>query len=205
MYIEGFTKQMTEPAVGGEVTCLLQQMRAGDPAAADRLVPLVLQELRGLARLYLKGERPAHTLQPTALVNEAYLRLVSDQARDWQNRAHFIGTAASIMRRILIDYGRQRQRLKRDVRSNEAGRRGISEVLSADQADELMAVDQALDRLEKMNPRQRQVVEMRYFGGLSSEETAEALSVSLATVKRDWVAARAWLRTQVRPEALRWS
>jgi RNA polymerase sigma-70 factor, ECF subfamily len=205
MYIEGFTKQMTEPAVGGEVTCLLQQMRAGDPAAADRLVPLVLHELRGLARLYLKGERPAHTLQPTALVNEAYIRLVGDQARDWQNRAHFIGTAASIMRRILIDYGRQRQRLKRDARSKEPGRRGISEVLSAEQADELMAVNEALDRLEKMSPRQRQVVELRYFGGLSSEETAEALGVSLVTVKRDWVAARAWLRAQVRPEALRWS
>lgn len=187
----------------GQVTILLQRMRGGDAEAADRLVPLVFHELRGLARHYLKGERSGHTLQPTALVNEAYLRLVGDQAREWKNRAHFIGVTASIMRRILIDHARWRQALKRDAGPQGWDRREGSGALSAEQADELIALNVALDRLEKMNPRQRQVVELRYFGGLSPEETAEALAVSPITVKRDWVAARAWLKGQVRPESLR--
>jgi RNA polymerase sigma-70 factor, ECF subfamily len=185
----------------GEVTLLLQRMRGGDSKAADCLMPLVLQELRGLARHYLKSERPGHTFQPTALVNEAYLRLVGDQARDWKNRAHFIGVTASIMRRILIDYARRRQALKRNAGAQEF-EKGL-EALSPDRADELIALNLALDRLEKMNPRQRQVVELRYFGGLSPEETAEALDVSAVTVKRDWIAARAWLKGQVRPEGVR--
>lgn len=187
----------------GEVTMLLERMRAGDPDAAERLAPLVLHELRGLARLYLKSERAGHTLQPTALVNECYLRLVGDQARDWKNRGHFIGVAASIMRRILIDYARRQKALKRSAGAGEAARREGSGGLSAGQADELMALNEALDRLEEMSPRQRQVVELRYFGGLTSEEAAEALGVSLVTVKRDWLAARAWLKGQVRPESLR--
>lgn len=187
----------------GQVTILLRRMRGGDPQAADRLLPLVLHELRGLARHYLKSERPGHTLQPTALVNEAYLRLVGDQARDWKNRAHFIGVTASIMRRILIDYARRRQALKREAGRPGLERRERSDELAAEQADELIALNEALDRLDKMNPRQRQVVELRYFGGLSAEETAEALSVSPITVKRDWLAARAWLKGQVRPESLR--
>jgi RNA polymerase sigma-70 factor, ECF subfamily len=184
----------------GEVTLLLQRMSGGDSSAAGRLVPLVLDELRRLARHYLNGERPGHTLQPTALVNEAYLRLVSDQARDWKSRAHFIGVTASLMRRILIDHARRRQAAKRG-----AGAQRLEIVESHDglynkQADELILLDDALDRLDKMNPRQSQVVEMRYFGGLSLEETAEALGISPITVKRDWVAARAWLKGQVRPE-----
>ena len=187
----------------GQVTLLLQRMRSGDSQAADRLVPLVFQELRGLARRYLKSERTGHTLQPTALVNEAYLRLVADQARDWKSRAHFIGVTASVMRRILIDYARRRQALKRSAGSEELEPREDPAALSPERADELIALNVALDRLEKMNPRQRQVVEMRYFGGLSPEETAEALGVSPITVKRDWVAARAWLKGQVRPGSLR--
>lgn len=192
-----------ESSTPGEVTVLLQQMRSGDTQAPDRLFPLVLQELHQLARYYLSAEQPGHTLQPTALVNEAYLRLVGDQARDWRNRAHFVGVTAGIMRRILIDYARRKQVLKR------AALRGAIEVpeeqsaLSSEQATELIALDAALERLEKVNARQRQIVELRYFGGLSLEETAEALSVSLITVKRDWRAARAWLKGQVRPEALR--
>ena len=158
-----------------QVTLLLQRMRGSDSDAADRLVPLVIRELRGLARHYLKGERPGHTLQPTALVNEAYLRLVGDQARDWKNRAHFIGVTASIMRRILIDYARRRQALKRGAAAQRLERREGPNALSGEQADELIALSVALDRLEKMNPRQRQVVELRYFGGLSPEETAEAV------------------------------
>jgi RNA polymerase sigma-70 factor (ECF subfamily) len=185
----------------GQVTQLLHRMRAGDTQAAERLLPLVLHELRTLARHYLKGERPDHTLQPTALVNEAYLRLVGDQARDWKNRAHFVGVAASIMRRILIDYARRRQALKRGAGEQASELQRGSDALRSEQAEELIALNLALDRLDKMNSRQRQVVELRYFGGLSLEETAEALNVSPITVKRDWVAARAWLKGQVRPES----
>ena len=185
----------------GEVTVLLQQMRAGDSQAADRLIPLVVDELRRLARLQLRDERPGHTLQPTALVNEAYLRLVGDQARDWQNRAHFIGVSVSVMKRILIDHARRKRTLKRGLEVQ--GFVGAEDYagLSFEQADELIALDIALDRLEEMSSRQRQVVELRYFGGLSNEETAEVLKVSPITVKRDWVVARAWLKGQLRPES----
>jgi RNA polymerase sigma factor (TIGR02999 family) len=191
---------MMDERTCGDVTVLLQQIRAGDSDAADKLIPLVLQELRALARLQLRSERPGHTLQPTALVNEAYLRLVGDQARDWHNRAHFIGVSVSVMRRILIDHARRKQALKRG-----AGEPALAEAedyagFSYEQADELIALNIALERLEEMNARQRQVVELRYFGGLSIEETAEVLNVSPITVKRDWVAARAWLKRQVRPE-----
>jgi RNA polymerase sigma-70 factor, ECF subfamily len=186
-----------------DVTVLLQQIRAGDSDAVNKLIPLVLNELRALARLQLRNERPGHTLQPTALVNEAYLRLVTDQARDWQNRAHFIGVSVSVMRRILIDYARRKQAVKRD-----GGDQVLIDTLdfagfSYQQADELLALDLALDQLEEMNPRQRRIVELRYFGGLSTDETAEVLNISPITVKRDWVAARAWLKGQVRPEMSR--
>ena len=187
----------------GDVTALLQQIRAGDSAAVDKLIPLVLNELRSLARIQLRSERPGHTLQPTALVNEAYLRLVTDQARDWQNRAHFIGVSVSIMRRILIDHARRKQALKRD-----GGEPVLIESIdyagfSYQEAEELIALNLALDQLEEINPRQRRIVELRYFGGLSIEETAEVLNVSPITVKRDWVAARAWLKGQIRPETFR--
>ncbi|HET6219789.1 MAG TPA: ECF-type sigma factor [Acidobacteriaceae bacterium] len=182
----------------GEVTVLLQQMRSGDSGAANKLIPLVVDELRRLARLQLRNERPGHTLQPTALVNEAYLRLVGDQARDWQNRAHFIGVSVSVMRRILIDHARRKRALKRGF-EDQADVEDYAG-LSYEQADELMALNIALDQLEKMSSRQRQVVELRYFGGLSTEETAEVLKVSPITVKRDWVVARAWLKGQLRPE-----
>ena len=184
-----------------EVTLLLQQMSGGDIQATEKLFPLVLQELRALARHYLRAERPDHTLQPTALVNEAYLRLVSDQARSWRNRAHFVGGTAGIMRRILIDHARRRQALKRGSQL-EAIEIAEYDGLSGEQAEELIALDAALNRLEGVNPRHRQIVELRYFGGLSVEETAEALNVSPITVKRDWRAARAWLKGQVRPETL---
>jgi len=192
-----------EPHSPGEVTVLLQQIGAGDPRAADKLIPLVLEELHRLARAQLRKERPGHTLRPTALVNEAYLRLVGDQARDWHSRAHFIGVSASVMRRILIDHARRKQALKRDAGEQVLAHAEDYAGFSYEQADELIALDIALDRLEEMDPRQRQVVELRYFGGLSLEETAEALGVSPMTVKRDWTAARAWLKGQVRPEAFR--
>ncbi len=191
---------MTPEMPEGDVTVLLKQMRDGDNDAADRLIPMVLAELRQLARHYLKSERSGHTLQPTALVNEAFLRLVGDQARSWQNRAHFIGVTASLMRRILIDQARR----------HRAEKRGSGEVLveidskrdgfAVEQADEILALNDALDRLEKFSPRQRQVIELRYFGGLTLEETAEVMNVSVVTVRRDWLVARAWLKGQIRPE-----
>ncbi len=191
---------MQEASIG-EVTTLLQQIRAGDSQAADKLIPLVIDELRRLARLQLRDERPGHTLQPTALVNEAYLRLVGDQARDWQNRAHFIGVSVSLMKRILIDHARRKQALKRGSEIQSLAGMEDYAGLSFEQAEELIALNLALDRLEKMSSRQRQVVELRYFGGLSTEETAEVLKVSPITVKRDWVVARAWLKGQLRPES----
>lgn len=192
-----------EARATGEVTVLLQQIRSGDSDAAQKLIPLVVDELRRLAWLQLRNERPGHTLQATALVNEAYLRLVSDQARDWQNRAHFIGVSVSVMRRILIDHARRKRALKRGSGEDASAEARDYAGLSYEQADELIALNIALDRLEEMNSRQRQVVELRYFGGLSLEETAEVLNVSPITVKRDWVAARAWLKAQVRPEPFR--
>ena len=182
----------------GEVTVLLHQMRSGDSEAADKLIPLVVDELRRLARLQLRDERPGHTLQPTALVNEAYLRLVGDQSRDWQNRAHFIGVSVSVMKRILIDHARRKQALKRgsEIQSIE----GMEDYagLSLEQAEELLALNVALDRLEKMSSRQRQVVELRYFGGLTEEEIVAALKISPRTVRRDWDLAKAWLGRELR-------
>jgi RNA polymerase sigma factor (TIGR02999 family) len=163
---------------------------------------MVLQELRRVAKLQLRNERSDHTLEPTALVNEAYIRLVGDQARDWHSRAHFIGVSASVMRRILVDYARRRQALKRRrIEGNGADEDGAA-LLSDKQSEELLALELALDRLGEMSPRQRQVVELRYFGGLSPEETAEVLSVSPITVKRDWLAAKAWLKGQIRHQSL---
>jgi RNA polymerase sigma-70 factor, ECF subfamily len=186
----------------GDLTILLQRMRDGDNGAADRLIPMVLSELRQLAQHYLRSERAGHTLQPTALVNEAYLRLMGDQARTWQNRAHFVGVTASMMRRILIDQARRHRTAKR------GGGEAIIEIdskrdgLAFEQPEDILALNDALDRLEKFSPRQRQVVELRYFGGLTLEETAEAMNVSIVTVRRDWLAARAWLKGQIRPESV---
>jgi len=189
------------PAPQGEITVLLDKLRAGNSDAVHELVPLVFRELHRLAEYYLRGERPGHTLQATALVNEAYLKLVGDQGvRDWQNRAHFFGVSASIMRRILIDHARRKHALKREADSAPAA--SNANWPSYQEAEELISLNDALDRLDAMNSRQRQVVELRYFGGLSIEETAEALGISLITVKRDWMAARAWLKGQVRPEGL---
>jgi RNA polymerase sigma-70 factor, ECF subfamily len=178
------------------VTVLLQQLREGDREAADRLVPLLFRELHDLARIYLNRERPGHTLQPTALVNEAYLRLIGNQARGWECRSHFIGVAASVMRRLLIDHARRKQSEKR-----QAPEAGSADYMTREQAEELLTLNIALDRLAQINERYAKVVELRFFGGLSIEETAEALQVAPMTIKRDWVAARAWLKQQVRPSA----
>ncbi len=175
-----------------DVTELLLAWNTGDRTALDRLMPVVYQELRRLARHYMQSEKPGHSLQATALVNEAYIRLVDQQRVDWKNRAHFFGAAAQIIRRVLVDHARSRGRLKRggdDVRVTFDGDIGPRSEVQGD----LVALDDALNQLAKLDPQQARVVELRYFTGLSIEETAEALGISPATVKRDWATARAWL------------
>jgi len=176
----------------GEVTLLLARVKGGDQSAMGRLIPLVYKELRRLAGHYLKDERIGHTLQPTALVHEAYLRLAGQDRADWQNRAQFMGVAAQLMRRILVDYARQRAAAKR-----APGAVDFELGATSDNTEEVLVVDEALGRLAALDPQQGRVVEMRYFGGLSVEETAEALGVSPRTVKRDWAMAKAWLRSEL--------
>jgi RNA polymerase sigma factor (TIGR02999 family) len=175
-----------------EVTMLLSALTNGEDGAASKLIPLVYDELRRLAGSYMRRERVDHTLQATALVNEAYLKLIEQRAVNWQSRAHFFGVAAQLMRRILIDYARGHTREKR---GGEQKKVSLDEVFlfSEQQADELLAVDDSLNLLAKMDPRQARVVELRFFAGLSVEEAAEALGVSPKTVKRDWSVAKAWL------------
>ena len=175
-----------------EVTQLLRDWRNGDQSAFDRLLPLVYDELRRLAGHYLRGERRGHTLQSAALVNEAYLHLLG-QDIDWQNRAHFLGVAAQAMRRVLVDYARSRNFQKRGGQAEHVEIEAAATIV-LDQARELVALDDALQDLEKIDPRKCRVVELRYFGGLSVEETAEVLGVSVPTVTRDWNTAKAWLR-----------
>lgn len=175
-----------------EITQLLIAWKQGETDALEKLAPLVQAELHRLAKRYMAGERPGHLLQTTALVNEAYLRLIDWQNVEWQNRAHFFGLAAQIMRRILVDFARTQQREKR---GGAALRVALSEAASLpqEQSADLVALDDALQTLEKLDVRQTRVVELRFFAGLSLEETAAALNVSVATVRRDWSSAEAWL------------
>jgi RNA polymerase sigma factor (TIGR02999 family) len=181
----------------GEVTLLLAEMKLGHKDALDRLMPLVYAELRRLAGHYLRGERIGHTLQPTALVNEAFLRLVGQNRADWRHRGQFIGVAAQLMRRILVDYARQRAAGKRAGSAVTLDEERLSRGGGIDRTEEILAVEEVLGRLIELDPQQARVVELRYFGGLSVEETAEALAISPRTVKRDWAMARAWLRAQL--------
>jgi RNA polymerase sigma factor (TIGR02999 family) len=175
---------------------LLAQIHAGNKEAEDRLIRLVYGELRRLAAHYLRGESPDHTLQPTALVHEAYLRLTSMEQIDWQSRSHFFAIAAVAMRRILVDHARAKRAEKR-----EAFREAVSLddvlVVSPSRSPDLLALDEALDRLAKVDARRSQIVELRYFAGLTEEETAQFLGVSARTVKRDWRVARAWLYNEL--------
>jgi RNA polymerase sigma-70 factor (ECF subfamily) len=175
-----------------DVTVLLSALTRGDDGAASKLIPVVYAELRRLAGSYMRKERADHTLQATALVHEAYLKLVEQRSVNWQSRAHFFGVAAQLMRRILVDHARGHTRQKRGGDDQKVS---LDEALifSEQQADELLAVDDSLNQLAKIDPRQAKVVEMRFFGGLSIEEAAEALQVSPKTVKRDWSVAKAWL------------
>lgn len=186
---------MREPNVGRpheDVTLLLNKLGDGDQNAAVQLVPLVYEELRKMASRHLRHERPGHTLQATALVHEAYIKLAGQRDAQWQNRAHFFGVASQLMRRILVDYARAQLRNKRGGKQQKVS---LDDVLlvSPDRVDELLVVNDALARLEAMDPRQGRIVELRYFGGLTLEETAEVLHVSSKTVLREWNLAKAWL------------
>jgi RNA polymerase sigma factor (TIGR02999 family) len=185
-----------QPPSSREVTQLLKAWGSGDTSALDQLLPIVYDELRAVAARYLRRERRDHTLQPTALVNEAYLRLIDQKQVNWQNRAHFVGVAAQIMRRLLVDHAKSHNRVKRGggalkVTLDEAV------ALSQERADDLVALDEALTALAAFDERKSRIVEMKYFGGLSVEETAEVLKVSVITVARDWKLAKAWLYTHI--------
>lgn len=175
-----------------EITQLLVAWNRGDQAALEALSPLINQELHRLAKRYMAGERQDHLLQPTALVNEAWLRLIDWQNVEWQNRAHFFGLAAQIMRRILVDFARARDREKRGGDEIRVSLMEAANVPS-DRSAGLVALDDALQALEKLAPRQARVVELRFFAGLSDAESAEALNVSVGTIRRDWSLAEAWL------------
>ena len=182
----------------GEVTQILKAMRSGDAKAVEDLFPLVYAELHRLARAYMRRERPDHTLQATALINEAYLRLVREEV-DWNSRSHFIGVAANVMRRVLVDYARAHKANRRD---GGLKRVELHEDLAvyADQLKEVELIDEALTRLAELNPRQARVVELRYFGGLSVEEIAALLEIAPRSVKRDWSLARIWLFRELHPD-----
>lgn len=185
---------MSEP-----VTMLLQQWRDGDQAALDALTPIVYDELRRLAASYLRRERDGHTLQPTALLHEAYVKLANQQDKDWKSRAHFFGVAAHLMRQILVDHARGRNREKRGAGMAKVQ---LNEALDASQErpEILVQLDDALNELAKFDERKSKVVEMRFFAGMSVEETAEALSISVATVGREQRMAEAWLGRFMNPE-----
>lgn len=184
---------------GGQVTQLLKAMRAGDPQAAQDLLPLVYAELHRLAKSYMRRERPDHTLQATALINEAYLRLAGEEI-DWKNRAHFIGLSAQVMRRVLVDHARAHNA---EQRGGGLQRVEMQEELavSPEKLDQVQQIDHLLKKLETVNPRQARVVELRYFGGLTFEEIGGLLELTSRTVKTDWALARIWLADQLQPGA----
>jgi RNA polymerase sigma factor (TIGR02999 family) len=183
-----------------DLTGLLVEWRDGDKAALDRLMPLVYHELRRIAHRYVQRERAGHTLQTSALVNEAYLRLAGQQEVSWQNRAHFFAVTAQTMRHLLIDHARRRRYAKHGGELQQVPIADACE-MSMDRATELIALEEALDELATLDQRKSRVVELRYFGGLSLEETADVMNVSLMTVRRDWRAAKAWLYRRIRDDS----
>lgn len=194
-----FSLRMTTTLSTDDVTGLLHDWQQGDRAALDKLTPLVYDELRRIAHRYMQGERNGHTLQTTALVNEAYVRLAGGRNIEWQNRAHFYAVTAQVMRRVLVDHARRRRYAKR---GGDAQQVSLDEavLMSPQRATELVALDEALAELARLDERKGRVVELRYFGGLSLEETAEVLAVSVMTVRRDWRAAKAWLYRSLKIE-----
>ncbi len=176
----------------GEVTSLLNRLADGDQEAAAQLVPLVYQELHHLAARCLRHEGPRHTLQTTELLHEAYIKLTAQHSARWQNRAQFFAVASQLMRRILVDYARTQHRIKRGGEQEKVSLDAVL-LVSPDRTEELIAVNESLSRLEKLDPRQGRIVELRYFGGLTVDEAAEVLGVSSKTVMREWNTAKAWL------------
>ena len=187
-----------DPPGRDELAPLFDGWASQDAETRERLIPIVYAELRRLAQHYMKGERQNHTLQPTALVNEMYLRLANVDRMQWRDRAHFVATAATLMRRVLVDYARANARDKRGGQISVTSLDN-DQVAAAGQTLDVVAVDDALAELATIDQRQSQVVELRFFGGLTVEETAEALNTSPATVKREWTMAKAWLHDQLRP------
>jgi len=183
--------------VSPDVTSLLRKFADGNQEAAGELIPVVYQELRRLAVRHLRSERPNHTLQPTALVHEAYIKLVAQRNADWQNRAHFFAVASTLMRRILVDYARRQMRSKRGGKQPKLSLENVV-LASPDRPDKMLALDECLTRLEKLDRRQGRIVELRYFGGLTVEEAARVLGVSLTTVRREWTSAKAYLYGELR-------
>ena len=179
-----------------QITQLLLCWSKGDESALDRLIPLVYPELRKLARRYMARQSPQHTLQTSALINEAYLRLVDQQEVEWRDRAHFFAAAAQIMRHILIDHARSHLYKKRGGGSPHVALEDVA-VVSEERAADLVALDEALKRLEKLDRRKSKIVELRFFGGLTVEETAEVMKLAPITIKREWRSARAWLQSEL--------
>lgn len=179
-----------------EVTRLLIKWSNGDKAALDELIPLVHAELRRLARHYMARENSGHTLETSALLNEAYIRLVDQQSMPWQNRSHFFGVAAQVMRHILIDHARRYCYAKRGGGARKVPLKEVA-MLEDRRAEELVALDDALEDLAALDPRKSRIIELRFFGGLSIEETAEVLQISPITITREWRAAKAWLRGEM--------
>jgi len=196
---KGAHGDLASASASADVTQLLRAWRGGDKSALDRLTPIVYQDLRRVARWYLLAERAGHTLQPTALVNEAYMRLVDYRRMEWQDRAHFLAVSAQLMRRILVEHARRRN-LKRGGGVQHVCLEKASEIACGRPKD-VIALDDALNELARMDARKARVVELRYFGGLSVEETAEALSVSAVTVMRDRSSAKAWLYRELNAQA----
>jgi RNA polymerase sigma factor (TIGR02999 family) len=182
---------------GHDITAALQAWGAGDRRALEDLLPLVHRELHRQASRHLRRERPGHTLQTSALINEAYLKLVDQRKVRWQSRAHFFAIASRLMRRILVDYARTQHREKRGGPDNKLPLDEAIHVTTGENRVDLLALDEALTRLAALDEQQARVVELRYFSGLTIEETAEALHISAATVKRDWTMAKAWLHQQL--------
>ena len=193
---------MGNPGESAEITRLLKAWGRGDSAALDRLTPLVYEQLHRMARRYMRSERPGHTLQATALLNEAFLRLVDTRDLDWNDRSHFFAVCARVMRRILVDAARSRAAIKR---GGQADRAEHSTAINLDQlpdpasetSAQVCALDEALNRLAQIDPRRAHVIELRFFGGLTVEETARALEISPQTVMREWKLARAWLAREL--------
>ena len=189
--------ELSPQAQPGAITVLLGRLRRGDDASLRDLIQAVYPELRRVARGLLRRESPGHILQPTALVHETYVRLVAHDQHNWQNRAHFFGAAAQLMRRILVDHARAARARKRG--GDGTGALEMCDVIAAAPSIDVLALDRALEQLEHVSPRQARIVELRYFAGLSVPETAEALGMNSRTVDRDWAAARVWLRRRLQP------